>query len=84
MEVTRLSSKSQNIIPMVLRQAHQWEPGQEFIAIDTGDGVLLKPKKPFVETRLSDVAGCLRYDGPPQHIEDFDAAIDQALRQQWQ
>ena len=22
--------------------------------------------------------------GPPQHIEDFDAAIDQALRQQWQ
>ena len=32
MEVTRLSSKSQNIIPMVLRQAHQWaevyQPGK--------------------------------------------------------
>lgn len=84
MEVTRLSSKGQIIIPMVLRLAHQWEPGQEFIAIDTGNGVLLKPKKPFAETRLAEVAGCLRYDGPPQRIEDFDAAIDQSLRERWQ
>lgn len=68
---------------MVLRQAHQWEAGQEFIAIDTGNGVLLRPKKPFAETRLSDVAGCLRYDGPPKRIEDFDTAVDQRFKAQW-
>jgi bifunctional DNA-binding transcriptional regulator/antitoxin component of YhaV-PrlF toxin-antitoxin module len=33
MEVIRLSRKGQIIISMVLRQAHQWEPDQELIAL---------------------------------------------------
>ena len=50
METTRLSSKGQVIMPETLRDAHHWLAEQEFIAIDTGDGILLKPKNPFEET----------------------------------
>jgi hypothetical protein len=34
-----------------------------------GDGILLKPKKPFLETTLADVAGCLKYQDTPKTIE---------------
>lgn len=83
MEVTRLSSKGQVIIPKALRVAHQWEAGQELIATDLGDGILLKPKKQFLETKLTDVAGCLTYKGKPKTIEEMNIAIDQGLAEQW-
>ncbi|ARV61227.1 AbrB family transcriptional regulator [Nostocales cyanobacterium HT-58-2] len=84
--------KSQNcpvaIIPKSLREAHRWEVGQELIAIDMGDGILLKPKKPFPETTfpettLDDVAGCLNYQGKPQSLEDIDNAIRQGIEELW-
>lgn len=71
MEVTRLSSKGQVIIPKALRAAHHWETDQELIAIDVvGDGILLKPKKPFSETNLVQVAGCLKYRGEPKSLDE--------------
>lgn len=39
---TRLSSKGQVIIPKAFRDAYNWRPGQEFIVIATGDGLMLK------------------------------------------
>jgi AbrB family looped-hinge helix DNA binding protein len=83
MEVTRLSSKGQIIIPKALRTAHKWEVGQEFVAIDVGDGILLKPKKPFPETKLEDVAGCLQYKGKPKTIEEMNEAINQGFQESW-
>ncbi len=83
MEVTRLSSKGQIIIPKVLRTAHKWEVGQEFVAIDVGDGILLKPKKPFPETKLEDVAGCLQYKGQPKTIEEMNEAINRGFQESW-
>jgi AbrB family looped-hinge helix DNA binding protein len=83
MEITKLSSEGQVIIPKSLREAHHWEVGQELIAIDMGDGILLKPKKPFPETTLDDVAGCLKYQGKPQSIEDMDSAICQGIEESW-
>ncbi len=83
MEVTRLSSKGQVIIPKALRTAHQWETGQELVAIDVGDGILLKPKKPFAETSLEQVAGCLKYHGEPKTLEEFENAIQQGVMEQW-
>ena len=82
MEVTRLSSDGQVIIPMSLWLAHQWKPGQELVAIDTADGILLQAKPPFSPTTLDEVAGCLRYDGPPKSLEEFDRAIAQTLKEQ--
>jgi AbrB family looped-hinge helix DNA binding protein len=78
MKTTRMSSKDQVIIPKALRDAHRWEEGQELIAIDMGDGILLKPKKPFSETTLDNVAGCLKYQGTAKNFEDMEDAIRQA------
>ncbi len=83
MEVTRLSSKGQVIIPKALRAAHHWEAGQELVAIDVGDGILLKPKKPFPETTLAQVAGCLKHLGKAKSLENLEAAIFQGVMEQW-
>ena len=42
MDSIKLSSKGQVIIPKHIRSADHWEPGQELILIDTGNGILLK------------------------------------------
>ena len=63
------------IIPQPLQKAHGWIVGQELIAIEMGDGILFKPKKPFLETTLDNVAGCLKYQGQPKSLEDMDDAI---------
>lgn len=83
MEITKLSPQGQVIIPQSLREAHQWEVGQEFIVIDMGSGILLKPKKPFPETTLEDVAGCLKYQGKAKTLEDMDNAIHQGVEESW-
>ncbi len=59
MDTIKLASKGQVIIPKHIRSAHHWEAGQELILIDTGNEILLKPKAPFSESTLSEVAGCL-------------------------
>lgn len=83
MEVTRLSNSGQVVIPKALLGLHRWEAGQELIAIDMGDGILLKPKKPFDETKLEDVAGCLKYQGKPKSINDLEDAIGQGVAEHW-
>ncbi|WP_158928865.1 AbrB/MazE/SpoVT family DNA-binding domain-containing protein [Acidisphaera sp. S103] len=76
METTRLSSKGQITLPKAVRDLHRWEPGTDFIVEDTGDGVLLRPIKKGRVTRLEDVAGCLKYDGPARTVEEMNAAIE--------
>lgn len=83
MEVTRLSSQGQVIIPKALRSAQHWETGQELIAIDVGDGILLKPKKPFPETMLAQVAGCLKYGGKPKSLDELEDAIRPGVMEKW-
>lgn len=83
MEVTRLSSKGQVIIPKALRDIHHWEAGQELVVIDVGDGILLKPKKPFPETTLAQVVGCLKYRGKPKNPEELEDAIGRGVMEQW-
>ena len=81
---TKLSSKGQVIIPKILRDAHHWQPGQELIAIDTGDGIFLKPKQAFAETQLENVAGCLNYEGKPKTLNELDEAIRLGVLRQGQ
>ncbi|MER3434246.1 MAG: AbrB family transcriptional regulator [Leptolyngbya sp. ERB_1_1] len=82
MEVTHLSDEGQVMIPKALRAAHQWEAGQELIAIEVGDGILLKPKKPVPQTTLDQVAGCLKYEGKPKTLEEMEDAIRQGVMEQ--
>lgn len=83
MEITKLSSQGQVIIPKILRDQFHWEDGQELIMINFGDGILLKPKKVFSETKLADVAGCLKYQGKAKTIEEMDEAIAEGIEKSW-
>ncbi|MBH8556383.1 AbrB/MazE/SpoVT family DNA-binding domain-containing protein [Nostocaceae cyanobacterium CENA357] len=83
MEITKVSSEGQVIIPEELLKVSGWEIGQELIATNMGDGILLKPKKPFAETTLNDVAGCLKYQGTPKSLEDMNDAIRQDVEESW-
>ena len=47
------------------------------------DSILLEPIRPFRRTSLEDVAGCLAYSGQPKTIEEMDAAIEQAVSEEW-
>jgi AbrB family looped-hinge helix DNA binding protein len=83
METTRLSSKGQVIIPKALRSTHRWEAGLELMVIDTGDGLLLKPKAPFAASELSEVAGMFKGKVAPLTDKEVEAALLQNLRKQW-
>ena len=84
MDVTRLSSKGQVIIPKLVRQSHHWEAGQELVVIDTDDGVLLKPKKSFQQTGIDDVSGCLSStQQSPKTEADFKDAIKRGVKERF-
>ena len=79
-----VSSEGQIPIPKELCTVHNWQPGQELVAIAVGDGILIKPKqKPFPQTALEQVAGCLVYDGPAKTLDEMDEAIAQGIKEQW-
>ncbi len=81
MAKTRLSSKGQVIIPKSSRDTHHWEVGQELVVIDTEEGVLLKPARPFPVATLDELAGCLSYTGPAKSLEEMEQAIQQGANQ---
>ena len=81
MNITKLSSKGQVIIPKPMRTAHHWEVGQELVVVDVGDGILLKPKTPFEETNIKNVAACLRFGGKTKTLEDMEAAISRGIKE---
>lgn len=80
MPTTKLSSKGQVIIPKEIRNRHHWEPGQELLAIDTDDGILLKPTSPFPEATLREVASCLSYSGKAKTLEEMEDAVKKGAR----
>ncbi len=57
--------------------AHHWEAGQDLIVINTRNGVLLKPKIPFQESSLEEVAPCLEHQGKKKTLDDMEQAIKQ-------
>jgi AbrB family looped-hinge helix DNA binding protein len=77
---TRLSSKGQVIIPKAVRDAHEWRTGQEFVVIDTEDGVLLKEQRPFTTTELVEVAGVLKRPERARTLEEMEEAIAEGVR----
>lgn len=83
METTKLSSKGQVIIPKALRSTHNWEAGLELMVIDTGDGLLLKPKAPFAPVELSEVLGLFKGKVVARTDEEIAAALAQDMRRKW-
>lgn len=72
---TTVSTKGQVILPKAIRDRRHWTPGTRLVVEETPDGVLLRPAAIFTPTRLEDVIGSLRYDGPARTIEEMDAAV---------
>ncbi len=83
METTKISSKGQVVIPKSLRVAHHWEAGQELVVVDVGDGILFKPKSPFEETNINEVAASLKFTGKTRSLDDMDEAIRKGVRKQY-
>jgi AbrB family looped-hinge helix DNA binding protein len=73
-ETTRLSSKGQIVLPGSIRNARRWEAGTEFQVRETPEGVLLKPLTGQAESRIEDVAGCLKVTRRVSQ-EEMDAAV---------
>ena len=83
METTRLSSKGQVIIPKAVRDARGWGEGTEFVVETMGDGIVLRPARLFPVTKLDDVFGILKFDGPPKLIVEMNQGVDEAVRADW-
>lgn len=83
METTKLSSKGQVIIPKALRSIHHWEPGLELMVIDTGAGLLLKPKAAFAPSELSEVYGMFADKVAPRTDAQIEAALADDMRRTW-
>ena len=77
---TTVSTKGQVILPHAIRRKRHWNAGTKLIVEDTPEGVLLKAAPLFPPTRLEDVYGCLKYDGPAKTIEEMDAAIQEEVK----
>lgn len=81
MERIRLSNKGQVVIPKAVRDLHGWKPGLEFVIENVGDGIKLKPIKPYRETKIDEVMGCVGYEGPMKSLKDMEAAIAKGAKE---
>lgn len=83
----KISSKGQLVLPKAVRDAHGLAPGSEVDIESTGDAIVLRPRtRKSREGRvykLEEVAGMLKYSGPPVSIRDMDRAIEEEIRRRW-
>lgn len=75
METVKLSSKGQFILPKAIRDRHHWEAGTEFVIIDRGSELVIKPKDVFPPTQLEPPGTASVYTGKPLSLEDMEQAI---------
>ncbi len=80
MEITRLSTKGQVILPKTIRDARGWGAGTELVVEETPGGVTLRPlRQP--PSRLDDVVGCLRYTGRAKTLRQMEKAIAKGVKE---
>lgn len=75
METVKLSSKGQFILPKAIRDRHHWEAGTEFVIIDRGAELVIKPMKVFPLTQLEPPDAPSIYQGKPLSLEDMERAV---------
>jgi AbrB family looped-hinge helix DNA binding protein len=75
MSTTRMSTKGQVIIPKDIRDASGLAPGATFTVTQRGGDIVLSPTKPFARRTIEQIAGILRYDGPPVTLAEMDEGI---------
>lgn len=80
MDITRLSSKGQLVLPKAIRDAGDWGEGTEFTVERVADGVLLRPLRSVPATRLEDVIGSAQYHGPARSSAEMEQAIERGVK----
>jgi len=80
MEMTKLSSKGQVVLPKSVREARSWKPGIEFAVEEVSEGVLLRPLRPFESRSFDEVFGCLKYSGRPKTLRQMKKAIARGVK----
>ena len=80
-QTTVLSTKGQVILPKAIRDRLNWRPGAKLVVEETGLGVAIRLESPYPPSRLEDVIGILKYDGPPISIEQMnEGVLEEAAR----
>jgi AbrB family looped-hinge helix DNA binding protein len=75
METVKLSSKGQFILPKAIRDRYHWKTGTEFLIIDRGEELVIKPSKVFPATELESPEAPSVYCGKTLSFEDMDQAV---------
>lgn len=75
METVKLSRKGQCILPKAIRDRHHWEAGTEFVIIDRGMDLVIKPIRVFPPTELEPPDSPSDYRGKSLFLEDMERAI---------
>ena len=78
-EMTKLSTKGQIVLPLRIRNSRAWNSGTEFTVEEMGDGILLRPISALPPSSLDMVAGCLHYKGKPKTLAQMRTAIAQQV-----
>jgi len=81
----KISSKGQLVLPKAVRDQFGLVAGSEVDIESKGRSIVLTPrrrerKKTYT---IDEVAGMLKYDGPPVSIRDMDRAVEEEFRRQW-
>jgi len=81
----RISSKGQLVLPKAVRDAYRLGPGSEVEIESVGDTIVLRPvaKQNRKRYTIDEVAGSLKYDGPPVTLEDMERGIEEEARRRW-
>jgi AbrB family looped-hinge helix DNA binding protein len=83
----RISSKGQLVLPKAVRDEYGLGPGSEVDIEGVGETIVLRPRTRKRKTgriyTLDEVAGMLKYDGPPVSIRDMDRAVEEEFRRRW-
>jgi AbrB family looped-hinge helix DNA binding protein len=75
METVKLSSKGQFILPKSIRDRHHWDAGTEFVIIDRGGELVIKPTRVFPPTELEPPDTPSVYRGRPLSLEEMEQAV---------
>jgi AbrB family looped-hinge helix DNA binding protein len=83
MDIVRISSHGQVVIPKAIRTRQRWRTGTELVIEERNDGLMLRPANPFAPTRLEDGLGCVGYQGPTIDLDQMDADALGTLSEAW-
>jgi AbrB family looped-hinge helix DNA binding protein len=81
----KISSKGQLVLPKAVRDEFGLVAGSEVDIESRGNGIVLTPlpRKVRKKYTLDEVAGFLKYDGPPVTLEEMEHALEEEARRMW-